>query len=957
MDKTIRRMLTLLLTLAVLFSLAAPAFAVGEDEAAAATETKTEEAVTEKETEEIAAEEKTEPAEEQAETKADEAKPEETQKAEASIAKVEISKAEEPKKGAEAARSESPAVRTFFVSENGNDDNDGSRTAPFATLAKAAKAANAAAEADVKIVLLSDLKAMETARFYGKNVTITSEGEKAFTVTRQNEFEHAEDEVRGKYNPAMIEVGTPEEKKPEEAKATKLTLEKVILDDAGRREAEDYSAQTMKPENREQNLSVVQDAVVAVYGEAELTMKASAQILNFGGKAAVYANGSKAKVALEDNSVIKDTMTEPELKVLPAVAAENDASVAKAEHAIVTERTAEVPAEEAKESADEDETSAEEIEDPEEKALEEQLVAAAASLMDGAEDSEEKKTEETQGEGNELLDDGDEQTSLADLIAQWTTGTTIPGLEELLKGFGINNISDLFLKAFDNSFLSDFAKLIGGGEGGSSASSTGISIESDPKTLVEKDDVEGYDITYTTSLDVSALIPSILKLFTAEKVSVTVEIEMDSRLTPDKDSVTKTGEALDFDEENPVTVEGNKITVVLSGKNIKGDALENAIVFTCKGTLPADKFEANKNLETTASLTTASITVNGTEYKPSTTVDIKATAKTAMASEKLTYDANGGEGGPGEVDVPVTDAYELKDTPDPTHADDENGRAIVFAGWTAEADTKIYKRGEAAPDVLKTTKIEEGGDNKVYAVYGYDEYGTDKIEPDGIADVMQDILILTYDANGGTGAPGPAVKEATDIAGIKNAKFDISSTEPTRKYYKFKGWAETKDAKEAKYKYNKGDGLDKDLTIHKDTTLYAVWEQNPTYSLNFNANGGTGAPSKQSGISDENGAVSLTIPLTRPTRTGYSFLGWGTSRVGSAAFQPGDKVTIKNGDVTLYAVWQRGSSGSSSSSTGGRVKTGDDANPRLYAAAALTALTGMMGAVYVLTRKPKKSRK
>ena len=242
-------------------------------------------------------------------------------------------------------------------------------------------------------------------------------------------------------------------------------------------------------------------------------------------------------------------------------------------------------------------------------------------------------------------------------------------------------------------------------------------------------------------------------------------------------------------------------------------------------------------------------------------------------------------------------------------------------------------------------------------MYGYDEYGTDKIEPDGIADVMQDILILTYDANGGTGAPGPAVKEATDIAGIKNAKFDISSTEPTRKYYKFKGWAETKDAKEAKYKYNKGDGLDKDLTIHKDTTLYAVWEQNPTYSLNFNANGGTGAPSKQSGISDENGAVSLTIPLTRPTRTGYSFLGWGTSRVGSAAFQPGDKVTIKNGDVTLYAVWQRGSSGSSSSSTGGRVKTGDDANPRLYAAAALTALTGMMGAVYVLTRKPKKSRK
>ncbi len=943
MGKTIRRMLTLLLTLAVLFSLAAPALAAGEDETTAAPE----ETAVETKAEEPAAEEKTESGEEPAETKEDDAKPAETQKAEPSIAKVEISKAEETKKDAKQAAS---PVKELFVSASGSDAGDGSRTAPFATLAKAAKAANAATEVDVKVILLSDLKADETARFYGKNVTVTSEGEKAFSVTREAEFKAAEDEVRGKYNPAMVEVGTPEEKKPEEVKATKLTLANVILDDAGRHEAEDYAAQAVKPENKEQNLGVVQDAVVAVYGEAELALKAGAQILNFGGKAAIYATGSKAKVTLEDNSTIKDTVTEPALQVLPAVVAEKDATVSKAEYAVVTERTA---------ANAEGAASAEEVVDPEEKALEEQLVAAAFSLMDTSEDVEENKTA-AQGEGIALRAEGDEP-SLIDLISEWTETTIDPNisqvLESLLDGF---NVADLFLNAFDNSFLSGLADLFGGGEGGSSTGTRStLAIESDPERLIEKDDAEGYDITYTTSIDVSALIPSILRLFTAEKVSVTVEVEMDSRLTPgDKDSVEVTSGVLEFDSENGVAIEGNTITVMLSAESVQAIELSEVIAFTCKGTLPASEFDASDKVITTANLKTASITINETEYKPSSDVEIKRAAETLMANEELVYDANGGKGGPWKVPVPVTDAHELNDVANPTHVDDENGRAIAFAGWTAERDETIYERdSDTAPAVITTTKIEEGeGDNNiVYAVYGYDD-----VLPDGRADVMQDILVLTYDDNGGEGGPGSEAKEATDITeltSLKTAKFTIPEKEPTRKYYTFKGWAETASATKAKYKYNKGDGLDKDLIISEDKTLYAVWEQNPTYKLIFNANGGTGAPSAQSGISDENGAVSLTIPLTRPTRTGYSFLGWSTSRVGSAAFKPGDKVTIKNGDVTLYAVWQRGSSSSSSSSTGGRVKTGDDANPRLYATAALTALTGMLGAVYVLTRKPKKGRR
>jgi uncharacterized repeat protein (TIGR02543 family) len=322
------------------------------------------------------------------------------------------------------------------------------------------------------------------------------------------------------------------------------------------------------------------------------------------------------------------------------------------------------------------------------------------------------------------------------------------------------------------------------------------------------------------------------------------------------------------------------------------------------------------------------------------------------------YDANGGEGGPGTVPVPVTDAYPLDDEPNPTHAK-SNNKTVVFIGWKAEKDTKIYAKNDTKPETITSTKIEEGeGDNNiVYAVYGYDEYSPTGKTPDGIADVLQNILVLTYDDNGGTGGPGMNVKEAK-LEGLKPvASFDISAVEPSRKYYTFQGWAESKEATEAKYrnkdKAGKDSKLKDDLLIDKDTTLYAVWKQNPTYYLKFDANGGTGAPSTQKGISDEKGAVPLTIPLTRPTRTGYTFLGWATSRVGSATYQPGDNVTIKNGDVTLYAVWQRGSSSSGS----GGVRTADDANPRLYASAALTALWGMLGIVYVLSRKPKKDRK
>ena len=78
------------------------------------------------------------------------------------------------------------------------------------------------------------------------------------------------------------------------------------------------------------------------------------------------------------------------------------------------------------------------------------------------------------------------------------------------------------------------------------------------------------------------------------------------------------------------------------------------------------------------------------------------------------------------------------------------------------------------------------------------------------------------------------------------------------------------------------------------------WDVTPTYSVTYNANGGSGAPSAQTKTKD----VSLTLSTTRPTRAGYNFLGWATSSSAtSAQYQPGSTYTA-NANVTLYAVWE-----------------------------------------------------
>ena len=78
------------------------------------------------------------------------------------------------------------------------------------------------------------------------------------------------------------------------------------------------------------------------------------------------------------------------------------------------------------------------------------------------------------------------------------------------------------------------------------------------------------------------------------------------------------------------------------------------------------------------------------------------------------------------------------------------------------------------------------------------------------------------------------------------------------------------------------------------------WDTTPTYTITYNANGGTNAPAAQTKTKD----VALTLSSTEPTRTGYNFLGWATtSTASSAQYSAGSSYTA-NANVTLYAVWE-----------------------------------------------------
>jgi len=147
--------------------------------------------------------------------------------------------------------------------------------------------------------------------------------------------------------------------------------------------------------------------------------------------------------------------------------------------------------------------------------------------------------------------------------------------------------------------------------------------------------------------------------------------------------------------------------------------------------------------------------------------------------------------------------------------------------------------------------------------------------------------IISYDANGGDGAPEAEEK-------LQGESLTLSNTEPTREGHNFLGWAITNNA--VTPTYQPGGTFE----LNSNAILYAVWESN-TYTIRYNANGGTGE------ISPLEIAIGGSGILTKNTfqKAGHTFAGWALTADGEVEYQDEEEI-LPTADMILYAVWLPG---------------------------------------------------
>ena len=139
---------------------------------------------------------------------------------------------------------------------------------------------------------------------------------------------------------------------------------------------------------------------------------------------------------------------------------------------------------------------------------------------------------------------------------------------------------------------------------------------------------------------------------------------------------------------------------------------------------------------------------------------------------------------------------------------------------------------------------------------------------------------LTFDANGGTGSM-TAIADLTGEYTLPANEF----TAPSGK--QFKGWSLTTDG-----------AIVTKVDMTENRTVYAIWENIPvvTYTVSFDANGGTGSMADVTGVSGE-----YTLPANGFTApSGKQFKAWSVGGVEKAA---GDKITV-TANTTVTAVWE-----------------------------------------------------
>lgn len=171
---------------------------------------------------------------------------------------------------------------------------------------------------------------------------------------------------------------------------------------------------------------------------------------------------------------------------------------------------------------------------------------------------------------------------------------------------------------------------------------------------------------------------------------------------------------------------------------------------------------------------------NGVGVVSNKTMDVNTSVTIpALASYTVSYNANGGSGAPANQTKYYGQTLTLSSTI-PTRT------GYTFKGWSTDksATNATYSSGGSYTANAGAT---------LYAVWKLNTY------------------VVSYDANGGTGAPASQTK-------THGVKLVLSSIIPTRTNYAFKGWSASSTATSATY------SAEGDYTANAAVKLYAVWE-------------------------------------------------------------------------------------------------------------------------------------
>lgn len=175
---------------------------------------------------------------------------------------------------------------------------------------------------------------------------------------------------------------------------------------------------------------------------------------------------------------------------------------------------------------------------------------------------------------------------------------------------------------------------------------------------------------------------------------------------------------------------------------------------------------------------------------------------------------------------------------------------------------------------------------------------------------VQSSYVVTFDANGGT--------VSTASKTVTNGSTYGELPTATRSKYQFDGWFTSADG---------GIQVTSSTTVNltADQTLFAHWTYIPvSYTVTYNANGGTGTPSLQTKVED----VTLSLSSHIPSKTyviqynanggtvspasksvNCTFNNWNTDMNGKGTSYASGANYTANADVTLYAQWSNPAAG------------------------------------------------